>query len=188
LKANSESEKLSHPSLHPLIVAHGSSDPSTYVMNIIRSIPPSELEESLLIVPFAHIISLLFYLRDWAEKGCYFELLSRVLFFILRIHQKQIITNCILRSSLESIRALLRARLRTYKVCVNFLSFSSLLFLCYSTFFSISYQDTMGFNLAAMNHLRHEIETNYELVFFDVEKVLREKQVKKKARKRKVAS
>ena len=46
----------------------------------------------------------------------------------------------------------------------------------------------MGFNLAAMNHLRCEIEANSELVFFDVEKVLREKQVKKKTRKRKVTS
>jgi U3 small nucleolar RNA-associated protein 12 len=112
---------MSRPTLHPLIVARGHSNPSIYVMNIIRSIPLSELEGSLLILPFSQITSLLLILRDWTLKGCYLELLSRVLFFILRIHQKQITTNRVLKSTLEQIRTTLKAHVDGHKVCYLFL-------------------------------------------------------------------
>lgn len=62
-------------------------------MHTLKSIRPSDLEEALLILPFANVLQLLGYLDKWLKQGYEVELCMRVLLFTLRIYQVQISAN-----------------------------------------------------------------------------------------------
>lgn len=127
------------PPSHPILAALNVSA-DRYVLNIVRQVKPAELEDALLTLPLAQVISLLSYLALWAEKVWNTPLLTRILAFVLKVYHPQITTSRVLRPTLESIRHHLRKNLQRQK-------------------------DTLGFNLAGLQFLQRESSANPD--FFD---------------------
>ncbi|KAJ2508377.1 beta transducin [Coemansia sp. RSA 2052] len=113
-----------------------------YVLRTVERVRPADLDDALLALPFAHVLSLLAYVDHWARKEWNTALTCRVLFFLLRTHQNQIVATRSMRAQLASIRAHLRAGVRAQR-------------------------DHVGYNLAALQSLRADWEASATAEFFD---------------------
>jgi len=110
--------------------------PADYVLRSVTQVRSSELEQALLMVPFTDSLRLLGYLSIWLERGSKVELLGRVATLLLRLHIQQLMATPSARAVLVKLQEMLRGSVSRLK-------------------------DTMGFNLAAMEHLqRSEKEKN----------------------------
>jgi U3 small nucleolar RNA-associated protein 12 len=89
---------------NPLLVAYGVATPADYLLRILNRITSAELEESLLVLPFAYVAKLLPYLDGWIEKGLQVERCIRCLHLLFRIHMHQIVSNQVLIPILDSLR------------------------------------------------------------------------------------
>src|SRR3954452_13265689 len=67
------------PKPNPILVALGNLTGDQYVLRIIEKVRSTELEEALLVLPFAKVISLLQYLDVWAKEVCCFFPLCNLL-------------------------------------------------------------------------------------------------------------
>lgn len=143
----------------PNVLLQGRS-PSDHILFILRSIKAADLEEAILILPLNEVLRLLRNLDHWVKSGRQIELCSRVLFYVVRLHQAQISSNRAGRDSLQSLRANVRLQLKKVK-------------------------DTIGLNLAAMGFLRRQLDLNSDSLFFDVrERLAHKKEQKQKKRPR----
>lgn len=106
--------------------------PSDYVLRSVSQVRGSELEQAMLLVPFTDALRLLRYLAGWLRRGVKVELLCRVATLLLRVHMQQLMATPSARPVLTELQGLLRGRVKALK-------------------------DGMGFNLAAMEHLRRMI-------------------------------
>jgi len=130
-----------------------------YLLATLKSIKSAELEEALLILPFTSVLHLLTYLNKWIDLGLELELSTRILFFVIQVHQVQISANRSLQSTIHQIRDNTRRQL-------------------------IAQKDAIGFNLAALNYLKRQLESNSDSVFYQVRDKLAEMKSKQKKRKR----
>ncbi|CAN6623903.1 U3 small nucleolar RNA-associated protein 12 [Trichomonascus vanleenenianus] len=80
-----------------------------YVFSVLQKIKPAQCEDALLVLPFDKVQSLLRFIEIWTEKRWNTPLVCRVLFFILRIHHKQIVAHKIMRPMIEQVRENLRS-------------------------------------------------------------------------------
>lgn len=103
--------------------------PEDYVLRSVSHVRSSELEQALLLVPFADALRLLGYLSSWLKKGPKPELLCRVATLLLRVHMQQLMATPSARSVLIELKYSLRDRIEGFKDCI-------------------------GYNLAAMGHLQ----------------------------------
>ena len=83
----------------------------------------SALEECLLTMPFTQVTQLLQLLDLWLQHGWEVELCCRCLFFLLRIHHHQLVTNSTLLSTVDSLR-------QHTSQCVSSIKVPSLLMYC----------------------------------------------------------
>jgi len=138
--------------------------PSEFVLGIVRSIRSAELEEALLMLTFTQVtgkqrklyidttcanshryylfVDLLRFLNEWIIAGKHVELCARCIFFLLKTHNSQISSTKSLLDTLHSLKENTRAQLQKVK-------------------------DIIGFNKAAMNHLKRDIETSSSTDIFD---------------------
>jgi U3 small nucleolar RNA-associated protein 12 len=65
-------------------------DPPEYVLWLLRTIKPADLEQALLILPMSHMARLVHYMILLLRKGLGVELCSKVAVFLVRIHQNQV--------------------------------------------------------------------------------------------------
>lgn len=134
--------------------------PSDHLLSILRSIKAADLEEAILILPLSEVLRLLKHLDTWVRAGRQIELCSRVLFYLVRLHQAQISSNRAGRDTLQSLRANIRTQLKKVK-------------------------DTIGFNMAAMGFMRRQLELGSDAMFYEVrEKLAKQKEEKQKKRPR----
>lgn len=157
-----DAAKMVLPAPHPLLVALGKLTPAQYVLHVIREIRASDLDQALLVLPFSQVFSLFRYLEEWVRRGWQIELTCRVLFYLLKVHQNQIVSNRTFRPLLDSIKTHIRELIQRQK-------------------------DMVGFNLAAMKFLKREWEETNSADFFDVAKI-EEANKPKKVKKLKVTS
>jgi U3 small nucleolar RNA-associated protein 12 len=104
------------PLKHPLLLAVGDVTPSRYVLEVVRKVRSSELEESLLVLPFSFVMDFLKLLNEWIKNGWEIELSCRCLFFLLRIHHNQIVSSKALVSVMDSLRQNTRKRVTELRV------------------------------------------------------------------------
>ncbi|KAI9266512.1 WD40-repeat-containing domain protein [Phascolomyces articulosus] len=130
------------PQRNPILLAMGDLTPEKYVFNTVEKIKTNDLDEALLVLPFAKVTSLLSYIESWAKKNWNIILISRVLFALIKMHHNQIVANRMMRPMLDSIRHELRANLQKQK-------------------------DIMGYNRAALTYLRRDWEARNTADFFD---------------------
>ena len=163
-RLSDDAMRLQPPSRNPVLVAYDL-EPDEYVLRVVEKVPNAALQDALLVLPFGKVVSLMNYLNEWAQKViivigakvcCSFLylqelnilLVSHIIFFLLKTHHHQIVTNRIMRTALIPLRIHLRLALRRQK-------------------------DTIGYNLAALQYLRQHTDLDQTEFFetIDEEKV-----------------
>ncbi|KAA8593033.1 hypothetical protein FQN60_018488 [Etheostoma spectabile] len=148
------------PRPNPILVAFGNVSPSRYVLDVVKKVRSSELEVSLLVLPFPYIPELLTLFNSYIKQGLEVELVCRCLFFLLKIHFGQISSNQMLLSVIDELRTNTVSKVREIR-------------------------DVMGFNSAALQFLQREIESKEDVMFFaDATGQLAEKKKKRRKRER----
>ncbi|KAF8720376.1 hypothetical protein HU200_023877 [Digitaria exilis] len=132
----------------PNVIMQGRS-PSDYVLNVISSIRPNDLEQALLALPFSDALKLMSYLKEWSLVPSKVELVCRVCLVLLQTHHNQLTTTPAARSLLTELKDILYRRVKECK-------------------------DTIGFNLAAMDHLKELLAMRSDAPFRDAKAKLME--------------
>ncbi|KAF4021436.1 hypothetical protein G4228_013321 [Cervus hanglu yarkandensis] len=146
--------------INPILMAYGNISPSAYVLEIFKGIKSSELEESLLVLPFSYIPDILRLFNEFIQQGSDIELLCRCLFFLLRIHFGQITSNQMLVPVIEKLKETTISKVSQVR-------------------------DVIGFNMAGLDYLKRECEAKSEVMFFaDATSHLEEKKRKRKKREK----
>ncbi|XP_040278727.1 WD repeat-containing protein 3 [Bufo bufo] len=146
--------------IHPILQAYGNLSSSDYVLDVIKKVRSSELEESLLVLPFSYVPDLLTLFRDYMRQSSDVELICRCLFFLLRIHFGAITSNQILLGVIEDLKSCTISRVTEVR-------------------------DVMGVNMAALQLLKREIEAKEEVLFFaDATDRFEEKRRKRKKKEK----
>lgn len=157
---DAEGKQLPPPKMNPILVALGNISPSRYVLDVIKKVRSSELEVSLLVLPFHYIPDLLSLFNSYIGQGLEVELICRCLFFLLRIHFGQITSNQMLLSVIDELRT------NTIKKVHEI-------------------RDVLGFNSAGLQFLQREIENKEDIMFFaDATGRFEEKKRKRRKRER----
>ncbi|XP_046847985.1 WD repeat-containing protein 3-like [Xenia sp. Carnegie-2017] len=141
--------------IHPILAALGNVSLVQYVLLVVKKVKSSELEESLLVLPFDYVIDVLKLLLEWIKNGWETELSCRCLFFLLRIHHNKIISTPELLPVIDSIRSHCRSRVREMK-------------------------DTVGFNLAGLQFIQRQLENRDVTFYFETRERLGQMRKKKK--------
>lgn len=146
--------------IHPILQAYGNISSSEYVLDVVKKVRSSELEESLLVLPFSYVPDLLTLFRDYILRSLEVELICRCLFFLLRIHFGQITSNQMLLGVMEDLKNCTISRVSEVR-------------------------DVMGVNMAALQFLKREIEAKEEVLFFaDATEKFEEKRRKRKKKEK----
>uniref|UniRef100_A0A8B9X6W3 WD repeat-containing protein 3 n=1 Tax=Bos mutus grunniens TaxID=30521 RepID=A0A8B9X6W3_BOSMU len=146
--------------INPILMAYGNISPSAYVLEIFKGIKSSELEESLLVLPFSYVPDILRLFNEFIQQGSDIELLCRCLFFLLRIHFGQITSNQMLVPVIEKLKETTISKVNQVR-------------------------DVIGFNMAGLDYLKRECEAKSEVMFFaDATSHLEEKKRKRKKREK----
>uniref|UniRef100_A0A8C1L1E2 WD repeat-containing protein 3 n=1 Tax=Cyprinus carpio TaxID=7962 RepID=A0A8C1L1E2_CYPCA len=155
-------KELPPPKMNPILVAFGNISPSRYVLEVIKKVRSSELEVSLLVLPFPYVPDLLKLFNGYVQQGLEVELVCRCLFFLLRVHFGQITSNQMLLSVIDELRTNTISKVREIR-------------------------DVLGFNSAGLQFLQREIESKEDVMFFaDATDRFEEKKRKRKKRERAV--
>ncbi|XP_062117383.1 uncharacterized protein LOC133831195 [Humulus lupulus] len=123
--------------------------PSEYILRAISKVQTSDLEQTLLALPFSDALQLLTYLKEWTSNSDKVELVCRIATVLLQTHYNQLITTPAARPVLTVLKELLYARIKECK-------------------------DTLGFNLAAMDHLKQMMSSRSDALFKDAKSKLQE--------------
>ncbi|GMH28749.1 hypothetical protein Nepgr_030592 [Nepenthes gracilis] len=123
--------------------------PSDYVLRALSNVHTNDLEQTLLALPFSDALKLFSYLKNWTSNPDKIELICRVATVLLQTHYYQLITTPSARPVLGILKDVLHARVKECK-------------------------DTIGFNLAAMDHLKQLMATKSDAPFQDAKTKLLE--------------
>ncbi|XP_061547569.1 WD repeat-containing protein 3 [Phycodurus eques] len=153
-------KELELPKPNPILVAFGHISPSRYVLDVIKKVRSSELEVSLLVLPFPYVPELLELFSGFIRQGAEVELVCRCLFFLLKIHFGQISSSQKLLPVIDDLRTNTLSKV-------------------------LDIRDLMGFNSAALQFLQREVESKEEVMFFaDATGRLAEKNKRRRKRER----
>ncbi|XP_072301134.1 WD repeat-containing protein 3 [Eucyclogobius newberryi] len=153
-------KELPPPKPNMILVAFGNISPAQYVLEVIKKVRSSELEISLLVLPFPYVPDLLKLFNGYIQRGLNVELVCRCLFFLLKIHFGQISSNQMLLSVIDELRTNTLSKVQEMR-------------------------DIMGFNHAALLFLQREIESKEDVMFFaDATGQLKEKKKRRRKRER----
>jgi U3 small nucleolar RNA-associated protein 12 len=143
-----EKAKTKVAEFRPNILLEGLSA-SDYVLRSISKVHTNDLEQTLLALPFSDALQLFSYLKDWSSNPDKVELVCRVATVLLQLHHNQLVATPAARPILTPLRDLLHKRVKECK-------------------------DTIGFNLAAMDHLKELMVLKSESLFRDAKTKLQE--------------
>ncbi|KAF5773170.1 putative transcription factor WD40-like family [Helianthus annuus] len=123
--------------------------PSDYILRSVSKVHTNDLEQTLLALPFSDALKLLSFLKDWSSNPDKVELVCRIATVLLQVHHNQLIATASTRPLLALLRDILHARVKGCK-------------------------DTLGFNLAAMDHLKQLMASKSDAPFRDAKTKLLE--------------
>ncbi|KAF2084004.1 WD40 repeat-like protein [Saccharata proteae CBS 121410] len=124
-KAKVNNPNMAPPQRDPTFLALGNVSAERHVLNTIAKIPAAQLHDALLVLPFSTIPGLFTFVSIWVRRQWNMPLACRVLFFMLKTHNRQLVASKEMKVMMEGIREDLRNSLQGIK-------------------------DTMGFNIAAL--------------------------------------
>ncbi|VVB01043.1 unnamed protein product [Arabis nemorensis] len=143
-----EKTKANVPNLLPNAVMLGLS-PSDFVLRAISKVRTNDLEQALLPLQFSDALKLFSYMENWSLIPEKVELVCRIATFLLQIHHNQLVTTPAARPVLSILRDILHTKVKEFK-------------------------DTIGFNLAAMDHLKQLMASRSDAPFKDAKAKLME--------------
>jgi U3 small nucleolar RNA-associated protein 12 len=111
---------LAPPQRNPLFLALGNISAERHVLNTLAKIPAAQLHDALLVLPFSSLPPLFTFISIWVKRQWNVTLTCRVLFFMLKTHQKQIVTSRELKVILEDMQTELRLMLGGMKDMIGF--------------------------------------------------------------------
>ncbi|KAJ9610028.1 beta transducin [Cladophialophora chaetospira] len=160
-KRANPSAKMAVPQRNPVFLANNNISASSHVLKTFQRIPSASLQDALLVLSFSQIPALFTFLALWAEEERAIPLTCRILLFMLKTHQKQLVASRQMKGVLEDVRGKLRTTLMRQK-------------------------GEMGFNLAGLRVLGRRVrEVSGESEFVDEESWMKDESAKgKKGRKR----
>lgn len=126
---------------HPNYVMLGLS-PSDFILRALSNVQTNDLEQTLLALPFSDALKLLSYLKDWTTYPDKVELVSRIATVLLQTHYNQLVSTPAARPLLTTLKDILHKKVKECK-------------------------DTIGFNLAAMDHLKQLMALRSDALFQD---------------------
>lgn len=141
-----DNPSLAPPQRNPLFLALNNIAAERHVLNTLSKIPAAQLHDALLVLPFASLPALFTFLALWVQRRWNVTLTCRVLFFMLKTHQRQIVASRELKRALEDMRDDLRATLNGDK-------------------------DLIGFNVAAVRFVGERVDERGIVRLEDVDKV-----------------
>ncbi|XP_076947106.1 uncharacterized protein LOC143618941 [Bidens hawaiensis] len=133
--------------------------PSDFILRAVSKVHTNDLEQTLLALPFADALKLLSFLKEWSSNPDKVELVCRIGTVLLQLHHNQLVATASTRPLLALLRDILHTRVKECK-------------------------DTLGFNLAAMDHLKQLMASKSDAPFRDAKSKLleiREQQSKRAA-------
>ncbi|CAH2079037.1 unnamed protein product [Thlaspi arvense] len=136
------------PALLPNAMMLGLS-PSEFVLKTISKEKTNDLEQILLPLPFSDALRLLSYMENWSLIPEKVELVCRIATIVLQTHHNQLVTTPSARPILSVLRDVLHAKVKESK-------------------------DTIGFNLAAMDHVKQMMASRSDAPFRDAKAKLME--------------
>eukprot|EP01129_Flabellula_baltica_P008169 TRINITY_DN3224_c0_g1_i1.p1 TRINITY_DN3224_c0_g1~~TRINITY_DN3224_c0_g1_i1.p1 ORF type:complete len:934 (+),score=229.71 TRINITY_DN3224_c0_g1_i1:18-2819(+) len=139
----SNSSLLQPPEKHQMMPG----TPEDYVYGKINAIPGSILESVLASLAFDQVLVLLAYIDTWIKSNKDIEKICRILFFLLRMNQVHISSHKACLMVLDSLREHTRKSINEFK-------------------------NLIGFNMAAMNFMRREIEARGDTQLFEISEKL----------------
>lgn len=156
-RAKTSQPNLGPPDRHPIFL-YTNISAEAHVLQVVQRIKAAALQDALLVLPFTQVTALFTFLQIWAEKQWNIPLTCRVLFFMLKIHHKQIVASKTMRPMLDGVRQHLRRALQRQK-------------------------DEMGFNLAALRFVGTQMREKGSKDYVD-EALWEEEDVSKGKKKR----
>lgn len=151
-----KADKTAPPPDKNIILSTLNLTPTDYVLDVMKKVRPSELEESLLVLPFHYICDILTILNECLLNKKSVELCCKCTFFLLRVHHNQIVANKALIGVIESLHRSTREVVKEVK-------------------------DVIGFNLAALKFLQLDHQDNSESFFKDFTGKVKDVRRKKRA-------
>lgn len=138
---------------HPLFVAFSVEKPKHFMQDALRRIKPSDLEETLLLLPFNYVVQLLEILVDLLELQWDTEYLCKCAVFLMRIHFAQLTSSPKLHPLLGRLRNMQREIAEVKEIA--------------------------GFVLSALQFLQRKVEEEENPLFLDITKGRLRKKKKK---------
>ncbi|KAF3441786.1 hypothetical protein FNV43_RR15701 [Rhamnella rubrinervis] len=132
----------------PNIILNGLS-PSDYILRALSNVQTNDLEQTLLALPFSDALKLLSYLKNWILNPDKVELVCRIATVLLQTHHHQLVSTPTARPVLTVLKEKLYPRTKEFK-------------------------DTLGFNLAVMDHLKQLMASRSDALFRDAKSKLLE--------------
>lgn len=160
-KEKERNSNLAPPQRNPLFLALGNISSEQHILNTLRTIPTSSLNDALLVIPFSSLPALFTFLSIFMEKRMLPEIAWRITYFLLQVHMKQIVASTALKPLLEKI-------LEEYEGWVE------------------EERGVMGFNLAGLEIVSREVRESEKGGYLDEPEV--DEAVEKGVRKRAFAS
>ncbi|KAF5296186.1 hypothetical protein FQA39_LY12640 [Lamprigera yunnana] len=157
LQVNS-TQPIPPPHLHPLMQAYDVTTAQDFLFETINRIRASDLEESLLLLPFSSVCKILDMLPSLLLNGYQNELVCKVAMFILRIHHAPIVSNHALLSTLRQLQKITFVKMEEMR-------------------------DMVGYNLYGLQFLQMEIEEREGIQMFK-DATVKKKTGEKKRRQR----
>lgn len=142
---------------HPLMMVHGVDNSLDLLLAVLKNIRASDLEESLLLLPFTAVCEIIPRIYQLAEtRRDQTEMVCKIVLFLFRVHQKPIVNNAVMYTDIRKMIERLRAVL-------------------------VEYRDTVGRNMHALQIVRRQIEANDGVdLFRDATKKKKTKDARKK--------
>lgn len=156
-----ESEGKAEP--HYLMTyVYKTSDPLRLVMEVLRRVKSSELEEAIMVLPLDRVLELLVVVGAMLRRGWAVELAARVLVVALRVNLPQLLSSATAKPVIHSLATVLPAKMQEL-------------------------EDMIGFNLAGLRHLKDRVEQRSETqLFVEASQLVKESRRKKKKKDRAV--
>jgi U3 small nucleolar RNA-associated protein 12 len=114
-EARTLNPKAAIPQRNPMFLANANVSASSYVLGTFQKIPSALLQDALLVLSFSQLPNLFTFLALWASEARAVPLTCRVLFFMIKTHQRQIVSSRLLRVLLGNVRDQLRRTLQLQK-------------------------------------------------------------------------
>ncbi|XP_042222099.1 WD repeat-containing protein 3-like [Homarus americanus] len=138
------------------------SDPLKFVLEVLRKVKSSELEEAVILLPLDRILELLVVIKGLLEHDWDVELASRILVLAVRINLPQLLASAKAAPIIHALAYLLPKK-------------------------TLQLQDMVGFNLAGLRHMKDRIEQRSETqLFAEASQKVKEARRKRKKKERAV--